>query len=343
MLVSDADQQSGPGLAVPDKEPLLEISGLTVEFGSGPARVRAVDGVSLTVYPGETLCVVGESGSGKSVTALSVMRLIREPAGRIVSGSIKFRGRDLSTLSQQEMRKIRGKEIAMIFQEPMTSLNPVFTIGEQIAESIRQHDGLSRRDAMDKATELLGLVHIPSPASRIKEYPHQLSGGMRQRVMIAIALACDPKLLIADEPTTALDVTIQAQILELLLELKEKLSMAVMLITHDMGVVAETAERVAVMYGARVAEEASVDDLFENPMHPYTQGLLRSIPRIDLDNETKHRLEQIPGSVPILRSDTPAGCRFAPRCKFAKPDHFTRTPSPREITPDHKVSCFLYD
>lgn len=324
-------------------QPLLQVTNLTVEFGAGLGRVRAVDGVDLSVRSGETLCVVGESGSGKSVTALSIMRLIQEPAGRIASGTICYNGRDLRGLSQREMMKIRGREIAMIFQEPMSSLNPVFTVGEQIAESIRLHLGLGRREAQERAVEMLQLVHIPSPQQRAKEYPHQLSGGMRQRVMIAMALACNPKLLIADEPTTALDVTIQAQILDLLLELKEKLSMAVMLITHDMGVVAETAQRVAVMYGAQVVEEAGVDELFENPMHPYTQGLLRAIPRIDLAREVKTRLEQIPGSVPVLRANTPPGCRFAPRCGQAKPAHFNNTPALREASPNHKVRCFLYE
>ena len=302
-----------------------------------------MDRVSLSIDPGETLCVVGESGSGKSVTALSVMGLIPKTAGRIVKGSILYNGRELRGISSREMKRIRGKEIAMIFQEPMSSLNPVFTIGDQISESVRLHTGVSRREAWERAVEMLQLVHIPSPRSRADEYPHQLSGGMRQRVMIAMALACDPKLLIADEPTTALDVTIQAQILELLLELKEELSMAIMLITHDMGVVAETAQRVAVMYGAQVVEEAPVDELFDNPTHPYTEGLLRSIPRIDLANEGKRRLEQIPGTVPTLLAERPPGCRFAPRCKYAKPEHFVNDPIMRDVGPNHKSRCFLHD
>jgi len=240
------------------------------------------------------------------------------------------------------MRKIRGKEISMIFQEPMTSLNPVFTCGEQIAEAIRLHEGLGRRDAMDKTVEMLRLVHIPNAERRVKEYPHQLSGGMRQRIMIAMALSCNPNLLIADEPTTALDVTIQAQILELLNELKAKLNMAIMLITHDMGVIAETAQRVVVMYAAQVVEEASVTELFKEPLHPYTQGLLRSIPRIDLAAIQKTKLEQIPGTVPTLRGAEKPGCRFAPRCGFAKPMHFENTPPLKEVRPGHKVACFLY-
>jgi peptide/nickel transport system ATP-binding protein len=240
------------------------------------------------------------------------------------------------------MRKVRGKEISMVFQEPMTSLNPVFTIGEQIAEAVRLHEGLGRRDAMDKTVEMLRLVHIPNAERRVKEYPHQLSGGMRQRVMIAMALSCNPKLLIADEPTTALDVTIQAQILELLNELKAKLNMAVMLITHDMGVIAETAQRVVVMYAAKVVEEAPVGELFKEPLHPYTQGLLRSIPRIDLAATQKAKLQTIPGVVPTLRGEERPGCRFAPRCSLAKPMHFENTPPLKEVRPGHKVACFLY-
>jgi peptide/nickel transport system ATP-binding protein len=289
------------------------------------------------------LGVVGESGSGKSVTALSIMRLIREPPGKVAAGEVWFNGRNLLTLPNAELMKIRGKEIAMIFQEPMSSLNPVFTIGEQIAESVRLHEGFSAKDAMDKAVEMLRVVRIPSPERRVREYPHQLSGGMRQRVMIAMALSCNPKLLIADEPTTALDVTIQAQILDLLNDLKAKFGMAIMLITHDMGVIAETAQRVIVMYGARVVEEAPVEQLFADPLHPYTQGLLRSVPRIDLTATTRRRLEQIPGSVPILRGDIKPGCRFAPRCQFAKASHFENTPPLREVRPDRKVACFLHD
>ncbi len=323
-------------------EPLLDVKGLKTHFFTDEGVVRAVDGVDLYIKPGETLGVVGESGCGKSVTALSVMRLIPQPPGRIVEGQIIYNNRNLLDLSAAQMRKIRGKEIAMIFQEPMTSLNPVFTIGEQIAEAIRLHEGLGRRDAMDKTVEMLRVVHIPNAERRVKEYPHQLSGGMRQRVMIAMALSCNPKLLIADEPTTALDVTIQAQILELLNELKAKFNMAVMLITHDMGVIAETAQRVVVMYAAQVVEEASVAELFKEPLHPYTQGLLRSIPRIDLAATQRRKLETIPGTVPTLRGELRPACRFAPRCAFAKPMHFENTPPLKEVRPGHKVACFLY-
>src|SRR5438128_130193 len=271
-------------------ERLLEVKGLKTYFFTDEGVVRAVDGIDLYINKGETLGIVGESGSGKTVTALSIMRLIPTPPGRIVEGAINYNGKNLIELPPAQMRKIRGKEISMIFQEPMTSLNPVFTVGEQIAEAVRLHEGLGRRDAMDKTVEMLKLVHIPHAERRVKEYPHQLSGGMRQRVMIAMALSCNPNLLIADEPTTALDVTIQAQILELLNELKAKLGMAIMLITHDMGVIAETAQRVAVMYGAQIVEEASVGELFKEPLHPYTQGLLRSIPRIDLAATQRQRL-----------------------------------------------------
>jgi peptide/nickel transport system ATP-binding protein len=323
-------------------EPLLEVKGLKTYFYTDEGVVRAVDGIDITIHKGETLGIVGESGCGKSVTALSVMRLIPQPPGRITQGEILYNGKDLLKLPPAQMRKIRGKEISMIFQEPMTSLNPVFTVGEQIAEAIRLHEGLGRRDAMDKTVEMLRLVHIPNAERRVKEYPHQLSGGMRQRVMIAMALSCNPNLLIADEPTTALDVTIQAQILELLNELKAKLGMAIMLITHDMGVIAETAQRVVVMYAAEVVEEAPVTELFKEPLHPYTQGLLRSIPRIDLAATSRVRLEQIPGTVPTLRGDLKPGCRFAPRCALAKPMHFEQTPPLKEVRPGHKVACFLY-
>jgi len=323
-------------------ERLLDVRDLTTHFYTDAGVVRAVDGVDFHIDKGETLGIVGESGCGKSVTALSIMRLIPQPPGRIVRGQILYNGRNLLDLSAKEMRKIRGKEISMIFQEPMTSLNPVFTVGEQIAETLRLHEGLSRRDAMNRAIEMLRLVHIPNADRRAREYPHQLSGGMRQRVMIAMALSCSPKLLIADEPTTALDVTIQAQILDLLNELKAKLGMAVMLITHDMGVIAETAQRVVVMYGAQVVEEASVYDLFKEPLHPYTQGLLRSIPRIDLATTEKRRLQTIPGTVPTIRGDIKPGCRFAPRCEFAKPAYRENDPVLKEVRPGHKVACFLY-
>jgi peptide/nickel transport system ATP-binding protein len=323
-------------------ERLLDVKNLKTYFFTDEGVVRAVDGVDLYIEKGETLGVVGESGCGKSVTALSIMKLIPQPPGRIVEGEISYDGTNLVTLAPNRMRKIRGKEISMIFQEPMTSLNPVFTVGEQIAEAIRLHEGLGRRDAMAKTVDMLKLVHIPNAERRVKEYPHQLSGGMRQRIMIAMALSCNPKLLIADEPTTALDVTIQAQILDLLNELKSKLRMAVMLITHDMGVIAETAQRVVVMYAAKVAEEAPVADLFKEPLHPYTQGLLRSIPRIDLAATSHRRLETIPGTVPTLRGDIAPGCRFAPRCPFVKSVCTEKDPVLKEVKPGHKVSCWLY-
>jgi len=323
-------------------ERLLDVKNLKTYFFTDEGVVRAVDGVDLYINQGETLGVVGESGCGKSVTALSIMKLIPQPPGKIVEGQILYNGLDLVTLPANKLRKIRGKEISMVFQEPMTSLNPVFTCGEQIAEALRLHEGLGRRDAMDKTVEMLKLVHIPNAERRVKEYPHQLSGGMRQRVMIAMALSCSPNLLIADEPTTALDVTIQAQILELLNELKSKLRMAVMLITHDMGVIAETAQRVVVMYAAKVAEEAPVGDLFKEPLHPYTQGLLRSIPRIDLAATEHLRLETIAGTVPTLRGDIAPGCRFAPRCPFVKSVCTEQDPVLKEVKPGHKVSCWLY-
>ncbi|OGK87161.1 MAG: dipeptide/oligopeptide/nickel ABC transporter ATP-binding protein [Candidatus Rokubacteria bacterium GWC2_70_16] len=323
-------------------ERLLDVKNLKTYFFTDEGTVRAVDGVDLYINKGETLGIVGESGCGKSVTALSIMKLIPQPPGRIVEGEIRYDGKNLVDLPPGKMRKIRGKEISMIFQEPMTSLNPVFTCGEQIAEALRLHEGLGRRDAMAKTVDMLKLVHMANAERRVKEYPHQLSGGMRQRVMIAMALSCNPKLLIADEPTTALDVTIQAQILELLNELKSKLGMAVMLITHDMGVIAETAQRVIVMYAAKVAEEAAVGDLFKEPLHPYTQGLLRSIPRIDLAATQRQRLEAIGGTVPTLKGDIPPGCRFAPRCSFVKAACTEKDPPLKEVKPGHKVACWLY-
>ena len=319
---------------------LLEISGLKVHFRTDDGWVRAVDGVDLGIGRGETVCVVGESGCGKTVTAMTVMKLIAMPPGRIVAGRILWQGRDVVPLGPEEMRAIRAREIGIVFQEPMTSLNPVYTVGAQIAESVRLHEGLSRRAAMDRAVEMLKLVHIPNPQRRAHDYPHQFSGGMRQRVMIAMALACGPKLLIADEPTTALDVTIQAQILDLLTEMKERLGMAVMLITHAMGVVAETAQRVVVMYAGKVVEEAPVVELFGHPRHPYTQGLIRSIPRLDLAAVKKERLEAIPGTVPSLLHPPP-GCRFAARCRYAMPNCVEAEPPLREVVPGHKVACVL--
>jgi peptide/nickel transport system ATP-binding protein len=320
--------------------PLLDIRGLKTHFKTDDGWLHAVDGVDISIEAGETVCVVGESGCGKSVTAKTVLKLIDMPPGKIVAGQVLWQGRDLVPLPPEAMQKIRAKEIAIIFQEPMTSLNPVYTVGEQIAESVRLHEGLSRKDAMDRAVEMLRLVRIPTPERRVMDYPHQFSGGMRQRVMIAIALACNPQLLIADEPTTALDVTIQAQILDLMQELKDRLGMAVMLITHAMGVVAEVAQKVVVMYAGQVIEEASAEDLFAHPRHPYTQGLIRSIPRIDTAAVHKVRLEAIPGTVPKLINPGP-GCRFAGRCKHAMPACSAATPPLREVTPGHKVACIL--
>jgi peptide/nickel transport system ATP-binding protein len=317
---------------------LLDIRGLKTHFKTDDGWLHAVDGVDIAIDKGETVCIVGESGCGKSVTAMSVLKLLPMPPGRIVAGQILWQGRDIVPLDDSAMQRIRLKEIAMVFQEPMTSLNPVYTVGEQIAEGLRLHEGLNRKDAMDRAVEMLKLVNIPTPLRRAKDYPHQFSGGMRQRVMIALALSCKPKLLIADEPTTALDVTIQAQILDLLNELKSDLGMAIMLITHAMGVVAEVAQRVVVMYAGRVVEEAGVDELFANPRHPYTQGLIRSIPRIDMDALHKVRLATIPGTVPKLIAPE-AGCRFAPRCTHAAPECSAHTPALREVAPGHKLAC----
>jgi peptide/nickel transport system ATP-binding protein len=322
-------------------EPLLQIRGLKTHFKTDDGMVQAVDGVDLTINRGETVGVVGESGCGKTVTAMTVLKLIQMPPGRIVAGQILWQGRDLVPLAPADMRKLRSKEIAIVFQEPMTSLNPVYTVGQQIAEVIRLHEGRSRRDALERAVEMLRLVHIPTPERRVHDYPHQFSGGMRQRVMIAMALSCNPKLLIADEPTTALDVTIQAQILDLLTEMKSRLGMAIMLITHAMGVVAETTQRVVVMYAGKVVEEAPVERLFARPLHPYTQGLIRSIPRIDRDGGTKQRLEAIGGVVPSLLAPPP-GCRFATRCKHAMTDCVAAMPALREVEPGHKVACILY-
>jgi peptide/nickel transport system ATP-binding protein len=321
-------------------ERLLEIRGLQTEFVTDDGVVRAVDGVDLAIDRGETLGVVGESGCGKTVTALSVLKLIPMPPGRIARGQILWRGRDLVPLRPQDMRDIRSKEIAIIFQEPMTSLNPVYTIGDQISEVIRLHEDVGRRAALDRAVDMLRLVHIPNPERRVRDYPHQFSGGMRQRVLIAMALSCSPALLIADEPTTALDVTIQAQILDLLAEIKSRLGMAIMLITHAMGVVAESAQRVAVMYAGRVVEEAPVEQLFARPCHPYTQGLIRSIPRIDATATRRRRLESIAGMVPSPLEPL-SGCRFAPRCPFARADCIEAIPPLREVAPGHKVACVL--
>jgi len=318
---------------------LLEIRGLKTHFATDDGMVHAVDGVDLSVDRGETLGVVGESGCGKTVTALSILKLIAMPPGQIAGGEVLWQGRDLLLLGKEQMRRIRSKEIGIVFQEPMTSLNPVYTVGAQIAEVIRLHERLGRRSALEKAVDMLRLVHIPNPERRVRDYPHQFSGGMRQRVMIAMALSCNPKLLIADEPTTALDVTIQAQILELLAEMKTRFGMAVMLITHAMGVVAETAQRVAVMYAGKVVEQAPVVDLFTRPRHPYTQGLIGSIPHLDRVGR-KTRLDAIPGVVPSLVDPGP-GCRFAPRCRYAMTVCHQAMPDLREVAPGHKVACIL--
>ena len=320
---------------------LLEIKGLKTHFFTDEGVSPAVDGVDYAVRKGETLGVVGESGCGKSVTALSIMRLIPEPPGKIIGGDILFEGQSLLALSKDEMRRIRGNKISMIFQEPMTSLNPVYTIGNQISEALRLHQGLSKKDAHERAIEMLQLVGIPLPERRVNEHPHQLSGGMRQRAMIAMALSCNPSLLIADEPTTALDVTIQAQILDLMVSLKADLDTAIILITHDLGVVAESAARVVVMYAGKVVEEADVYNIFEHPLHPYTEGLLESIPRIDHSAQKKARLTEIQGVVPIP-SQLPAGCHFHPRCPKVMDVCRHENPELKEEKADHRVRCWLY-
>ena len=327
--------------ATSTQAPLLEVDDLKTYFFTRDGVVRAVDGVSFTVAAGETLAIVGESGCGKSVTSLSILRLIASPPGRTVGGRVVFEGRDLLQLSEPEMRKLRGDAVSMIFQEPMTSLNPVLTIGHQIAESLTLHRGLSRDDAMKRAVDMLRLVRIPESERRVTQYPHQLSGGMRQRVMIAMALACEPRLLIADEPTTALDVTIQAQILDLMRELKQRTGAAIVLITHDLGVVAEMAQRVVVMYAGRKVEEAAVDGLFATPCHPYTRGLLDSIPKLGAASAlgTTSRLSEIAGTVPSLAAPI-IGCAFAPRCDYATPRCRSEYPPLEEKVPGHFAACW---
>jgi peptide/nickel transport system ATP-binding protein len=347
MSLTTSDQQAAaapaPQQAARADAPLLTVEGLQTSFFTRRGTVKAVDGVDFSLWPGETLAIVGESGCGKSVTALSLMRLVPDPPGRIVAGSVRLAGTDLLALDEDAMRDVRGKDVAMIFQEPMTSLNPVLTIGNQIAEVLLLHERLGRGEAARKAIEMLRLVRIPEPEQRAKAYPHQLSGGMRQRAMIAMALACNPKVLIADEPTTALDVTIQAQILTIILELQQKLGTAVILITHDLGVVAETAQRVIVMYAGRKVEEASVDDLFAHPQHPYTHGLMASIPRLAVmlgeGESAPGRLQEIPGMVPAL-SDLPPGCVFAPRCTHAEDRCRAAFPAYEEKRPGHWAACW---
>jgi peptide/nickel transport system ATP-binding protein/oligopeptide transport system ATP-binding protein len=320
--------------------PLISIRDLRTYFNTFDGVVKAVDGVDLGLQSGKTYGLVGESGCGKSITALSVMRLVPAPQGRIVKGRILFDGQDLLELPTAEMRRIRGNRIAMIFQEPMTSLNPVFTIGRQISETLRLHRNMNKRESWDEAAALLARVGIPSPQKRVRDYPHHLSGGMRQRAMIAMAMACRPQLLIADEPTTALDVTIQAQILDLIQELKEEFGMAVLLITHNFGIIAETAERTAVMYAGKVVEEADTKTLFEAPVHPYTRGLLRSLPRMgEKIQKGRTKLYEIPGIVPRLTEDR-RGCAFAPRCASYKDECIHAEPDFLEISPDHRVRCF---
>jgi len=321
-------------------EILLEVNNLITEFETDEGRVRAISDVSLSVNEGETLGIVGESGCGKSVTALSIMRLLPQPMGQIVGGSIVFEGQDLTQVPITEMQKIRGDQISMVFQEPMTALNPVHTIGKQLTEVLLLHKDISTQEAIRQSVTILDRVGIPSPDIRMTEYPHQLSGGMRQRVVIAIALACKPKLLIADEPTTALDVTIQAQILELIKELQAEMGMSVLLITHDLGVIAETCEQVVVMYAGKVAEKGSVFDIFDRPSHPYTQGLLASIPT--LETEPKSKLNTIEGMVPSLM-DLPEGCRFENRCPHRKDDCTNSPPPIEKVSESHEVSCFRWN
>ncbi|MDQ3459357.1 MAG: ABC transporter ATP-binding protein [Deinococcota bacterium] len=323
-------------------ERLLEVNNLQTYFDTDDGTVKAVDGVTFHLGLGETLAVVGESGSGKSVTSLSIMRLIAQPPGRIAGGEILFNGENLVKKSESAMRRIRGNDIAMIFQEPMTSLNPVYTVGDQIAEAIVLHQRKSRGQAMKAAADMLDLVGIPEPAKRVKNYPHQMSGGMRQRVMIAMALSCGPKLLIADEPTTALDVTIQAQILDLMRKLQREIGMSILFITHDLGVVAEIADRVVVMYAGRAVEEGDVNDIFAQPRMPYTMGLLNSIPRVDKVAVHQLRLEAIPGNVPNPLY-LPPGCAFHPRCKFVTDDCKQEIPPLEDTGGGHMVRCIRWE
>ena len=342
-VVELASNQASP--AAVNAKTVLEVEGLKTYFFVRQGIVKAVDDISFSLKAGEKLAIVGESGCGKSMTALSILRLVPDPPGRIVAGSVRLEGRDLLKLSDADMRRVRGNQISMIFQEPMTSLNPVLSIGNQISEAVMLHQNLTRGDAFDRAVEMLKLVKIPEPARRAREYPHQLSGGMRQRAMTAMALACNPHVLLADEPTTALDVTIQAQILDLILELQERLGTAVVLITHDLGVVAETAQRVIVMYGGKVVEEASVEEIFFNPMHPYTQGLLAAVPHLAAMSGAEpahHRLREIPGMVPAL-VNLPKGCTFAPRCPFASDVCRNEYPPYETKGAGHGIACWHAD
>ena len=336
------DEGAATTTEAPAGDSALEVKDLQTWFYTRQGIVKAVDGVSFNLRKGETLGIVGESGCGKSITALSVMRLVPDPPGRIIGGRVTLDGRDLLDLDEAAMRLVRGNDISMIFQEPMTSLNPVLTIGYQIAEALILHRDLSRAEALSRAVEMLDMMRIPEPAQRAREYPHQLSGGMRQRAMIAMALACNPKVLIADEPTTALDVTIQAQILDLIVRLQQELGTAVILITHDLGVVAETTQRIIVMYAGRKVEEADVVPLFSNPMHPYTHGLMASVPRLAImsgEESAAERLEEIPGIVPPL-NNLPPGCAFAPRCRFADDRCRAEYPPYLEKQPGHWAACW---
>ena len=347
LFLDEAGPIEKPRSAAADRPrtPLLEIDNLETHFFTPDGVVRAVNGVSWAVHPGETLGIVGESGCGKSVTALSILRLVANPPGRIVGGAIRFAGSNLLALRESEMEAVRGNEISMIFQEPMTSLNPLMTVGRQIGEAIALHQGVSHRAALAAAIEMLRRLHIPEAERRAHAYPHQLSGGMRQRAMIAMALSCNPKLLIADEPTTALDVTIQAQILDLMRELQQTLGTAIVLITHDMGVVAENADRVVVMYAGRKVEEARADDLFDRPGHPYTRGLLGSLPNLELAARAggrRRRLNEIGGMVPSL-ADLPRGCAFAPRCGLATEQCCAAYPPLEQHRPGHWAACWHAD
>lgn len=321
------------------KEKLIDVNDLATYFHTEEGTVKAVDGVSFEIYPGETLGIVGESGCGKSVTSLSIMRLIESPPGKIETGEILFNGKDLTKLNQKQMRKIRGNDISMIFQEPMTSLNPVYTVGDQIMEAILIHKDVNKKQARQEAIDMLTKVGIPLPEQRVDEYPHQLSGGMRQRVMIAMSLSCDPQLLIADEPTTALDVTIQAQILELMNSLKRQFGMAIMMITHDLGVIAEVSDRVAVMYAGKIVEYTDVESLYGDPKHPYTWGLMYSIPHIEKELD---RLEAIPGNVPNPLN-FPEGCKFNTRCQFATDKCRVDEPELEEVEEGHYSACWHVD
>ncbi|MEK6325737.1 MAG: ABC transporter ATP-binding protein [Acidobacteriota bacterium] len=320
---------------------ILEVNNLSTHFFTRAGTIKAADDVSFKIKPGSTLALVGESGSGKSVTSLSIMRLV-PPPGKIAAGEVLFNGAELMKLDDDHMRRLRGREIAMIFQDPMTSLNPVYTVGDQIAEAIQLHEHLPRRQAWAKAVEMMARVQIPDAQHRAKDYPHQLSGGMRQRVMIAMALSCKPKLLIADEPTTALDVTIQAEILELLRGLRDDFALSMLLITHDLGVVAETADRVAVMYAGRIVEEAPVRAIFHNPRHPYTEGLLRSVPRLTEEGLKRRRLETIEGTVPNLLH-LPKGCKFAPRCAYVIDECRADEIPLVAVSEEHLARCIRYD